>query len=349
VSQGPTYIVTGGAGFVGSNLVAALLAGEPRPRIVVLDSFRTGTFANIVDACARRGCGPFDGEVVARGLNDVDSAGLLKAQSPRAVFHLAAITDTTLADEAEMIEQNVGGFDALIEWCAGAGVALVYASSAAVYGTPPQTRDRVPFPIDAAGRPSNVYGFSKWLMEGVHRRFAPGGSGRAEREPQVVGLRYFNVFGPGEAAKGRMASMVHQLVRQMLGGRRPRVFADGSQARDQVHVDDVVDCTLAAAGLAGYGHGRPRPGVYNVGSGVATSFNEMIGAVRAALGIQERDRPTEYFDMPAEVRAFYQDYTCADLSATGAGLGWQPKHRPVEAIGRYAEWLRAGPRESASG
>jgi ADP-L-glycero-D-manno-heptose 6-epimerase len=133
------------------------------------------------------------------------------------VFHLGAITDTTLSDEAEMVRENVGGFREMMQVCAWRGIPLVYASSAAVYGTPPQARDGAPFPVEAAGKPSNVYGFSKWLMEQEHRRFVEdAANGVDAASPLIVGLRYFNVFGPGEARKGKMASMVYQLAGQLL-------------------------------------------------------------------------------------------------------------------------------------
>ena len=337
----PTYIVTGGAGFVGANLAAALLARDPRPRVVVVDSFRSGSFGTLVEACDRRGAGAFDGEVMARSITDVDWGGLIADAAPEAVFHEAAITDTTVADEREMLRENSESFGPLLRACVEEDVPLVYASSGATYGTPPQARDRVPFPLEAAGRPNNVYGFSKWLMECEHRRVADERVAAGEAEPRVVGLRYFNVFGPGESRKGRMASMAYQLAMQLLAGKRPRIFVDGEQARDQVSIDDVVDCTVAAAGLDGGAEGAPVPGVYNVGSGVATSFNAVVMALRNALGISESERPTEYFDMPADVRRFYQDYTCADIEPTQIGLHWKPRHRPAEAIGAYARWLRS--------
>ncbi len=330
----PTYIITGGAGFVGSNLAGALLARSPRPRIVIVDSFRSGSFANIVEACDRRGVGTFDGEVIPLGSPDVDWRWLVGARSAAAVFHLGAITDTTITDERDMIGQNVTRFDEMMLACIEAKIPLVYASSAATYGTPPQARDRVPFPVDAAGKPSNVYGFSKWLMECEHRRIA---AGRAE-QPRVVGLRYFNVFGPGEARKGKMASMVYQLAAQMLAAKRPRIFADGTQARDQVYVNDVVDCTITAAGLDGAK--PPMPGIYNLGSGLTTSFNQIIAALRVPLGASEQSLPTEHFEMPAAIRRFYQDYTCADMSATESGLNWKPRWKPEKAIAEYGEWLK---------
>jgi ADP-L-glycero-D-manno-heptose 6-epimerase len=348
----PSYVVTGGAGFVGANLVAALLAREGgRPHVVVVDTFRSGSFANIVEACERRGAGAFDGEVVAASSADDAILDRLERTRPAAVFHIGAITDTTVSDETVMIRQNVGNFAAMLAWSAAAGVPLVYASSAATYGTPPQARERVPFPVEAAGSPSNVYGFSKWMMECEHRRFAERELAAGRKEPWVVGLRYFNVFGPGESRKGKMASMVYQLSRQVIEGKRPRIFADGAQARDQVHVDDVVECTLAAAGLrAGHGtpaNGKPgegvKPAVYNLGSGIATSFNDIVDAVREGAGVSARERPTDYFPMPAEIRAFYQDYTCADMAQTERGLSWRPRREPRAAMREYAAWLAKQP------
>jgi ADP-L-glycero-D-manno-heptose 6-epimerase len=333
------YVVTGGAGFVGSNLAAALTARDPDAEIIVIDDFRSGSFANLVEAFARKGLAPFSGIVLPLPAEDLEFDELLSSTQVDAVFHLGAITDTTEADQVEMLAVNTVPMIGIMSACVGAGVPLVYASSAAVYGTPPQAKERRPFPLDAAGTPSNVYGFSKWLMECEHRRFvAPA----TANPPHIVGLRYFNVFGPGESRKGKMASMVYQLARKMLAGEAPRLFRDGSHARDQVYVDDVVACTMAAAGLGD--KPAPTPGVYNVGSGVATSFNAMIDAIRAALGLKPGELPTDYFDMPRDIRAFYQDYTCADLSATKAGLGWTPAHDPVAAIRTYASMLREGTR-----
>jgi ADP-L-glycero-D-manno-heptose 6-epimerase len=186
-------------------------------------------------------------------------------------------------------------------------------------------------------------------MECVHRRLAAEVAEEGD-QLQAVGLRYFNVFGPGEAAKGPMASMPYQLCQQMLAGQRPRIFADGDQARDQVSVHDVVACTMAAAGLgsgqhaAGHGGRAPAPGVYNLGSGRATSFNEIVSALREALGLPEQALPTEYFEMPPEIAEHYQVYTCADMRRAAAGLGWKPAHEPRAAIMAYGRYLarRAG-------
>lgn len=325
------YVVTGGAGFVGSNLVAALAKLDPTGEIIVIDDFRTGSTANIVEAFDREGLAPFSGVVLPVSIEDLDFEPLLESMDVRAFFHLAAITDTTVTDESAMLSINATPMMSIMQACVGAGVPLVYASSAATYGTPPQTASRQAFPLGAAGRPNNVYGFSKWLMECEHRRLAEA----LTSPPQIVGLRYFNVFGPGESRKGKMASMAYQLAQQMLSGKSPRLFADGSQSRDQVYVADVVACTLAAAGLGS--RPDPAPGIYNLGSGVATSFSAVADAVRRGLGV--RDLPTEYFEMPEHIRAFYQDFTQADMIETTKGLGWTPAHDPISALESYGRFL----------
>lgn len=334
MAEQPVYIVTGGAGFIGANLCARLKAREPEAFVVIVDDFRTGSWATLVEAFEYAGAGPFDGDIWADSA--LEAADLVVSHEPKAVFHLAAITDTTVRDEAKMIQDNAGGFEYLITMCAG-HCPLVYASSAATYGSPPQGARREPFPEDAAGWPNNVYGFSKWLMEGAHRRLAAQIEAEKGAPPQVVGLRFFNVFGPGEGAKGGMASMPYQLARQMLAGQRPRLFEDGSQARDQVSVDDVVDCMLAAAGLGD--RKDPEPGIYNLGSGRATSFDEIVECLREAMGFSESERPTEYFSMPPHIAEHYQDYTCADMSKAAYGLGWKPSRDPRQAIMDYGRYL----------
>ncbi len=330
------FIVTGGCGFIGSNLVAELLRRDPAAHIIIVDDLRSGSYANIIEACDRAAVPAFQGQLIPESVCDIDWHALIDTHKPAAVFHLGAITDTTNANEADMLRVNSESFPPLVLACAGR-VPLVYASSAATYGTPPHTARRQPFTLDAAGKPNNVYGFSKWLMECHHRRLARQ-LASAGREPHIVGLRYFNVFGPGEARKGKMASMAYQLTQQCLAGKRPRLFVDGSQARDQIYVADVVDCTIAAAALDAR---SITPGVYNLGSGVATTFADVAKAVREGLNLQPGDREIEYFDMPPAIRAFYQDFTLADMSMTARGLGWKPAHNAQHAIALYARQQHA--------
>ena len=320
-------IVTGGAGFVGSRLVRRLQM-QHRAHVLVIDDFRSGTFANLSDEGQVQGeAFSFQGEVRAADLRDIDFDQLLGSWRPDVVYHEASITDTTIADQRAMIEDNVRPFIRLLHAAHWHGVPLVWASSAATYGTRANgaTQQRRPFRLADAGQPANVYGFSKWLMENAHRQTM---AAQAD-SPHLVGLRYFNVFGPGESHKAHMASMVYRLTRDMLDGKRPRIFRDGEQARDHIHVDDVVDATLAAA------QPEATPGIYNVGAGRATSFNDVVSAINEALGTSLEP---DYIDNPYE---FYQDYTEADLSATRAGLGWEPQREPRAAMVEYARKLKA--------
>lgn len=332
-----TIIITGGAGFIGSNLAGEYARRRPGGRVVVIDNFLSGSVTNLVDAYARLGAGPFRGEVIPRGVTELDWPRLLRERGPAAVFHLGAITDTQIRDERLVIDENLGAFHArdpssMMRACADNGVPLVYASSAAVYGAPPAAGQRVAFKECDAGQPRNVYGFSKWLMECEHTRFID-----AHPSARIIGLRYFNVFGPGEACKGRSASMVHQLAAQLLRGERPRLFHDGFQARDFVPVQDAVDAALVAGGLFG---GTPAPGVYNVGSGAALTFNGVLGVLREAFNIPESRVATEFFGMPDAIRAFYQGFTQADMAHAASGLRWKPARDVREAIRAYAGWLR---------
>lgn len=336
MSDAESYVVTGGAGFIGSNVAAAIAQRRPKAKVIVVDNFRSSHAGNLTAAWLRRGLGPCPCEIVRESTASLDWPALLRDARPRAVVHLAAITDTTHADDIEMMRENVGGFESLLAEVARceadrATFRLVYASSAAVYGI--AAREPRPLADADAGHPRNAYGASKWLLESLHRRQAAARPGLP-----VVGLRYFNVFGPGEGAKGTSASMVRQLAMRLIDGKPPRLFADGEQVRDHVPVDDVVDATLRAAGLGAAD--PPRPGVYNVGSGVPTTFNDIIATLREALGIPDGILPTEYFEMPAAFRAFYQPYTLADLTSTRNGLGWTPRCPPRDAIARYAISLR---------
>lgn len=331
MSEPSTYIVTGGAGFVGSNCCAALSAARPDAQVICIDDFRVGSFRNLIEAYERQNLGPVSCEVIGQ---DWTYLLTLIGRRPVGIVHMAAITDTTVEDQAQMLDENAGpAWDGLLEAVLESGHRLVYASSAATYGTPPQAAKREAFPLEAAGKPDNIYGFSKWVMENAHRRVE-----RQDAGASIVGLRFFNVFGPGESNKGAMASMAFKLAHQMLDGKAPRLFTPGDQARDQVYVDDVVDCVLAGLGLGDYK--KPTPGVYNLGSGAATTFNQVADAVRRGLGLRETELPTEYFEMPASVRRFYQDFTLADMSQTERGLGFTPRHDPAQAIAGYAGYLK---------
>ncbi|MGH7369886.1 MAG: NAD-dependent epimerase/dehydratase family protein, partial [Candidatus Methylomirabilaceae bacterium] len=236
------------------------------------------------------------------------------------IFHLASITDTTVVDQREMIGANVEGFRRVADFAGLSQTPLVYASSAAVYGVRGPSR----MAEDQPARPANVYGFSKALMENLARRYATASPGVA-----IVGLRYFNVFGPHEAHKGAAASMIYQLAMQIRTGKRPRIFRGGEQRRDFVYVKDAVEATLLAAEAN-------RSGVYNVGSGRATSFNEVVALLNKALGT---DRDPDYFDNPYP---FYQPHTEADLARSAERLGYAPEYPIDRGITEYVKQLMEG-------
>jgi ADP-L-glycero-D-manno-heptose 6-epimerase len=293
----PRALVTGAAGFVGSNLCWELAARGWR--VVGLDDFSAGSFENL------RG---FPGDVVAADFGDINywSGRVGKID---AVFHQAAISDTTVMDQALMMKVNVESFRDLLGWAAKAKVKkVVYASSAATYGDAP-----VPQREDAEPRPMNVYGFSKCVMETV----AAGAKG-----VKAVGLRYFNVFGPREAHKNKTASMIWQLSLQMRAGRRPRVFEHGEQYRDFIYVKDVVDTNLRAFEKAA-------PGVYNACTGRKTDFNGVIASLNATLGTNLQP---EYFKNPY---SFYQNETLGDPAKAQKAFGFRSQWTTERAIADY--------------
>lgn len=312
------FVVTGGAGFIGANVVAALMRRYPEDHITVIDSFKKSSFKNIQEACRRQLVGPFNGTVLT-------NCSSLPKHAIKAVFHLGAMTDTTEINEGSVIQQNSDHFAPLLEECINRRIRLVYASSAAVYGNPRQARSKEPFPLDAAGWPLNVYGFSKWLMEKAHER--------SNHKLGIVGLRYFNVFGPGESRKQHMASMIYQLAMKMHAGGAPVIFEDGEQARDHIYIDDVVECTIAAA------KDEIKYGIYNVGTGIPTTFNTMVDVLRKAMNKSSDLYKTDHKKIPLLLEDGYQSFTCADISATIDGLKWKPKWTFEEAVKDYVAYL----------
>ncbi|NPB06446.1 MAG: ADP-glyceromanno-heptose 6-epimerase [Aquificae bacterium] len=303
------FLVTGGAGFIGSNLVRELLKRYPEARVVVLDDFSSGHFKNLVGLPV---------EVVTGDLSDRAVWDELKRRYRfDAVFHQGAITDTTVEDQYRMMRVNADSMRLVLEAALEWGAKVIYASSAGVYGnTPPPMRE------DRGLLPENVYGFSKLTMDRIAERFA-----REHPELQVTGLRYFNVYGPHEEYKGRSASMVLQLALQMLKGRRPRLFKWGQQKRDFVYVKDAVKANLLALE-------RGVSGVFNVGTGRARSFNELVEILNRELGTSYEP---EYFDCPYD---FYQEYTEADLTRARELLDYEPEWSLEEGVKDYLPYVK---------
>ena len=283
-------VVTGAAGFIGSNLVRGLNAAG-RADIIVVDDLTDGTrFRNLVDCDF---------------LDYLDKDEFISSLPGRLtgvehVFHQGACSDTREWDGRFMLENNYAWSRSLLEACIENDVAFIYASSAAVYGGNRSFIEKPQYE-----KPVNVYGYSKLLFDRYARRMMQGAV------PQIAGLRYFNVYGPGEQHKGAMASMVFQLHRQLLESGTVKLFkgsggyADGEQRRDFVHIDDVVDVNLWFMN-----NNRAR-GIFNVGTGRSRSFNDIA---RQLIDWHAEGR-VQYVDFPEDLPAAYQSFTEADISA----------------------------------
>lgn len=303
-------LVTGGAGFIGSNLTLALQEKHPDARLIVVDDFRSGDFKNL------RG---FRGDFVAADVSRLDWAAQFKDLAFDAIFHEASITDTTIHDQFLQTHDNVEGFRRLLEFAAPRQTPVVYASSAATYGigSGRMSEDQPP-------APANVYAFTKVQLDNLARSYA-----RVCPAWRIVGVRYFNVYGPREAHKKAAASMIYQLYAQMKAGKRPRVFRAGEHQRDFVYVKDVVALTIKAASA-------PRSTVYNCGSGQPVSFNEVIAELNRNL---KTNLAPEYFENPYS--HFYQPHTEADMSLAKAELNHEPQFSPARGIADYVATLEA--------
>jgi len=301
------FLITGGAGFIGSNLTLALQDKFPEARLTVVDDFRSGDFKNLLG---------YQGDLVAANLASLDWQEQFGDEKFDGIFHLASITDTTVHDQFPQVHDNVESFRRLLRFAQPNRTRIVYASSAAIYGAASGLNTET---HEAA--PANVYAFSKVVMDNLARRAAAD-----DPEWKIVGLRYFNVYGPREAHKGVPASMILHLAHQIKAGKRPRIFKHGEQKRDFVYVKDIVQGTLCAMKAK-------ESGIYNLGSGQARSFNELIAILNQTLGT---DFEPEYFDNP---HAHYQNHTEADLTNVRKSLGYEPQFSLEAGVADYMKWL----------
>ncbi len=297
-------VVTGGAGFVGSNLVLELARRYPEAALTVVDDFRSGYFKNLEG---------FKGDVIAANLAGFDTKHYLGGRKVDLLFHLASITDTTDHNQFRQVHDNVESFRNLLAYFEGRKTRVVYASSAATYGIAAGVNK-----VDQEPAPANVYAFSKVQLDNLARLFAA-----ANPTQIVVGLRYFNVYGPREAHKGAASSMILQLAQQIRKGEAPRIFKNGEQMRDFVYVKDIVNCTILAARAR-------KSGIYNAGSGVPRSFNDIVANLNRVLNTTWQPY---YIDNP---HAHYQPHTEADLTETTKALRYTPKYTLETGIDDYA-------------
>ena len=325
------YIVTGAAGFIGANLIRALNERGVTDIIAVDNLARADKFPNLVDC------------EIADYFDKSEFLGRLAAGAwdgaLEAVLHQGACSDTMESDGRYMMDNNYRYSVTLLDYCTEEAVPLLYASSAAVYGGGSVFREE-----RAHERPLNVYGYSKFLFDQVVRRRM------GEAGAQVAGFRYFNVYGPREAHKGRMASVALHNFNEFRTSGSVKLFgahdghAAGCQSRDFVSVEDVVDVNL---------HFLEHPdlsGIFNLGTGRSQPFNDVACAVintcraaegKPALTLDEirRTRLIEYIDFPEALKGKYQSFTQADVSLLREAGYVRPFLTVEQGVGRYVASL----------
>ncbi len=312
-------LVTGGAGFIGSNLVAGLC--ERGLDVAVCDGFGQGDKWRNLSRCQLADIVPhdqlFDWLEAARGSVEV-------------IFHMGASSSTTETDIDYVVETNFVLSRRLWRWCADHGTRLIYASSAATYGDGGQGfDDSADARALAALKPLNAYGWTKHLFDrGAVRRAAEG-----DAPKQWAGLKFFNVYGPNEYHKGGQQSVAVQLFHQIRDGGRARLFcshrddyADGGQLRDFIWVGDCVDVMLWLYDNASVN------GIFNCGTGEARSFSDLANACFAALDCEAK---IDYVDTPANIRDKYQYFTQAEMARLRAAGYDKPFTSLEDGVARY--------------
>lgn len=307
-------VITGAAGFIGSGVVRYLNQQGFKQLILVDELRRTEKWKNLI--------GKQFADVISKHQLFQWLEGRQELIS--SIIHLGACSDTMETDASYLLENNYRYSTRLAEYALTHGKRFIYASSAATYGDGSEgfSDQHDLFRL----HPLNMYGFSKQLFdqwavqEGV--------------DNQIVGLKYFNVFGPNESHKGRMASAITRMVPQIASGEPVRLFkstdrsryADGEQKRDFIYVKDAVRMTCAFLE-------NDANGLYNIGSGKASTWNELATAVFQAM---KKEPKIEYIDMPSELVSKYQNYSCADMSKTMSVLGSSAQCMPLkEAVSDY--------------
>ncbi len=295
-------IVTGGAGFIGSNLVHVLNAQGDRDVLVVdnLAPAPSGSgpkFLNLLGA-------EFADYMDKREFRASLAAGRFANSEIRAILHQGACSNTLEDDGRYMMDNNFTYSKELLHFALDRRIPFVYASTAAVYGASPEFA-----PDPANERPLNVYGYSKLVFDNYVRRLMPG------MQSTVVGLRYFNVYGPREGHKGRMASVLHHFTRQLLDTGAIRMFegsggyGDGEQRRDFVFVKDLARVNLFFGGLLPGSPRQPVQAVVNAGTGEARTFKAVAEALMRVHG----EGRIEFIPFPGDLKNRYQHYTEADV------------------------------------
>ncbi len=312
-------LITGGAGFIGSNLAMYFQKHHPNAQVYVFDKFRDGELfpsGNPTSLGHFKNLIKFKGNIIVGDITNTRDLQKLKDYDFDVIFHQAAISDTTVQNQELVMKANYEAFLHLLELANSSQAMMIYASSAGTYGNSP-----APNIVGSGEIPENVYGYSKLCMDNYVRKIL-------ESDPScpIIGLRYFNVYGHREFHKGKTASMILQLSLQALEHKKVRLFKHGEQKRDFVFIKDVVQANVKALESA-------KSGIYNVGSGEARSFNDIVACLKEHLG----DFEIEYFENPY---SFFQTHTEADISATKEHLSYTPRFNLEQGIEAYMKEIQ---------
>ncbi len=316
-----TILITGGAGFIGSNLAFYFQKNHPNAKVVILDSFRSGetlSNGNLKSFGHFKNLIGFSGEIISGDINDKDLLLDLEINYKfDYIFHEAAISDTTAQEQNLMIKTNVNAYKDLLDLAVAHNANMIYASSAATYGNAESPQK--------VGReaPNNVYGFSKLSMDHLSRTYMK------ESDISIVGLRYFNVYGAREYFKNSTASMVLQFGHQILAGKNPRLFEGSDKIlRDFIYIEDIIQANIKAM--------QPKEsGIYNVGTGKARSFQDIVDILQKEL---ETSLMCEY--IPNPFIGSYQFHTEADITTTREALGYAPAYEMEDGIKAYVSEIK---------
>ena len=312
-----TILITGAAGFIGSNLAFYFQENFPDANVIALDCFRSGqTFSNgnLKSFGHFKNLIGFKGTVISGDINDTDLLKRLAIQySFDYIFHQAAISDTTVSEQDLMIKTNVNAYEELLKIAINHNANIVYASSGATYGdaSSPQTVGKE--------APSNVYGFSKLMMDNISYSYI-------NKNPNIsiVGLRYFNVYGPREFYKNKTASTVVQFGHQLLKGNAPKLFEESDKIlRDFIYIEDVIQANIKACAPL-------KSGVYNVGTGKARSFQAIADTLQKELGTNFE---TQY--IPNPYIGQYQFHTEANMQDSKENLDFEARYELEDGIKAY--------------
>lgn len=311
-----TILITGGAGFIGSNLAFYFQKKFPEATVVVLDCFRneeTFSNGNLKSFGHFKNLLGFKGIVISGNINDKSLLQNLENDYKfDYIFHQAAISDTTVNEQDLMLKTNVNAYEDLLKIAIKHKANMIYASSAATYGD----SDRFEIGYE---KPNNVYGFSKVMMDNITYEYL-----KKDLDISIVGLKYFNVYGPKEFFKNKTASMVVQFGHQILKGLTPKLFEGSDKIlRDFIYIEDIIQANIKAC--------KPKKsGVYNVGTGKARSFEDIVNILQKELEI---DNGKEYIPNPFVGQ--YQFFTQANIQSTIENLNYQPRYEMEDGIKAY--------------